>query len=591
MSHSTTAPPVWVQHPGHSPSAAAELARAHELPLAMAHVLVNRGVRDRDDMLRFLDPVPEYLHDPTRMKGLEAAAERIERAIRDGETIFIQGDYDVDGITSTFLLYRVLTRELGGRAEYFIPDRLTDGYGLTVRAVEDARARGCSLIVTVDCGITAHEPVAHARGLGIDVVVTDHHEPTSVLPAAVAVVNPLQPGCPYPYKHLAGVGVTFKLVERLLRERDEASGDALGRAGAYLDVVALGTIADVVPLTGENRVLARLGLDRLNAHPRLGLDALRRQSPQRRFNGGATPPLNSTHVAFQLAPRINAAGRMGRAADGVRLLLAETEAEAGAIARELELLNQSRRDEDSSLRDEAVQRVERQISSDPGRRSIVLWDESWHPGVIGIVASRLVEKYHLPTVLVSLKHGSGRGSCRSIAGVDLTRVLQGCDDLLLAHGGHAFAAGLSIAPDRLEEFRERFDRLVTEAADEDRFATRIRYEAELAPQDCTLELVQALERLAPFGLDNPEPVFRMDGVRLLQPREVGQGRHLRFDVHAPGGRGRETIEAIGFGFAERFALSGLRSATRADLLVVPSRNEWMGQTRLQLKLRDLRIVG
>jgi single-stranded-DNA-specific exonuclease len=570
MPPTVTASPQWVLHPNHSPEAAAALAGALGAPLAMAHALVNRRVGREDAARRFLDPVLEDLHDPGEMRDLEAAAERILAAIERGERILVQGDYDVDGITSTFLLYSAL-EELGSRVEYRIPHRIKDGYGLTVEAIDEAKRRGCSLVVTVDCGITASEAIEHARSLGIDTVVTDHHEPPAVLPNAVAIVNPLRPGCPYPFKSLAGVGVTFKLVERLLRGRG-----GLDRARRYLDVVALGTIADVVPLVGENRVLARLGLDRLNQEPRLGLRALIAVSALRGKR------ITSGHVAFVLAPRINAAGRMGNAEQGLRLLLARDQEEADTIARSLEEDNLQRRKHDEKVLEEAVRKVQDELSY-PDCSSILLWSDSWHPGVIGIVASRLVERFQRPTVLVAIDGERGRGSGRSLPGLDLTRLLDGCSDLLLAHGGHAFAAGLSVRRDRLPELRERLEQLVREQYRPDQFVQKVELDADLRASDCDMELVEWLERMAPHGLDNPEPLFRISDARLDHVQEVGNGKHVRFVARDDSGE----VEGIGFGMGDR--ARELTRAGRADLAFVPTRNDWSGESRVQLKLKGVRI--
>jgi single-stranded-DNA-specific exonuclease len=570
MPPTVTASPQWVLHPNHSPEAAAALAGALGAPLAMAHALVNRRVGREDAARRFLDPVLEDLHDPGEMRDLEAAAERILAAIERGERILVQGDYDVDGITSTFLLYSAL-EELGSRVEYRIPHRIKDGYGLTVEAIDEAKRRGCSLVVTVDCGITASEAIEHARSLGIDTVVTDHHEPPAVLPNAVAIVNPLRPGCPYPFKSLAGVGVTFKLVERLLRGRG-----GLDRARRYLDVVALGTIADVVPLVGENRVLARLGLDRLNQEPRLGLRALIAVSALRGKR------ITSGHVAFVLAPRINAAGRMGNAEQGLRLLLARDQEEADTIARSLEEDNLQRRKHDEKVLEEAVRKVQDELSY-PDCSSILLWSDSWHPGVIGIVASRLVERFQRPTVLVAIDGERGRGSGRSLPGLDLTRLLDGCSDLLLAHGGHAFAAGLSVRRDRLPELRERLEQLVREQYRPDQFVQKVELDADLRASDCDMELVEWLERMAPHGLDNPEPLFRISDARLDHVQEVGNGKHVRFVARDDSGE----VEGIGFGMGDR--ARELARAGRADLAFVPTRNDWSGESRVQLKLKGVRI--
>ncbi len=568
MPPTTTPTTNWVYHPRRSPDAAAALARTLDVPLPMAHVMVNRGLADEASARRFLEPSIEQLHDPTLMLDLELAAQRILAAIANGERIFIQGDYDVDGITSTFLLDSVL-RDLGTQPEVRIPHRVRDGYGLSIGAVDDAARRGCSLIVTVDCGITAVEAVAHARSKGIDVVVTDHHEPKAVLPEAFAIVDPLRPGCPYPFKSLAGVGVAFKLAERLLRERG-----GMERAQTYLDAVALGTIADVVPLVGENRVLAQLGLRRLNQERRLGIRALADVA------GAGARLITSGQVAFVLAPRINAAGRMGNAEQGLRLLQARELGEAQDLAMSLEDDNRRRRESDEKVLREAVQMVEREIGY-PECQSILLWSDQWHPGVIGIVASRLVERYHRPAVLVALDGERGRGSGRSLPHLDLTRVLDACSDLLVAHGGHAFAAGLTVEREHLPELRARMERLVRERSQAEHFVPRLLVDAEVRSDECDLELVDALERLAPHGLDNPEPLFRLASVLPKEVREVGDGKHLR--VRLPGAGDRT---AIGFGLGSQ--AGEMRAAGPVDLAFAPTRNEWRGTTEVQLKLKHWR---
>lgn len=562
--------PVWAVHPRRSPEKAAELARAIGAPLPVAHALVNRGVDTVDRARAFLEPALEDLHDPREMLDLERAAVRILAGIEAGEKIFIQGDYDVDGITSTFLLYSVL-EELGARPEYRIPHRIRDGYGLSLEAIEEAKRRGCSLIVTVDCGITAHAAVELARSYGIDTIVTDHHEPQATLPEALAIVNPLRPGCPYPFKSLAGVGVTFKLAERLLQGRG-----GIDRAREYLDVVALGTIADVVPLVGENRILARLGLDHLNLGKRLGLRALVDVA------GLAGKRITSGQVAFVLAPRINAAGRMGNAEQGLRLLMAREASEARDCAASLEEDNERRRKFDESALIEAARRVEEELDY-PACSSILLWSEQWHPGVIGIVASRLVERFQRPTVLVALDGERGRGSGRSLPGLDLTRLLDGCSDLLVAHGGHAFAAGLTVERDRLPELRERMERLVGELFRPDQFASRIDVDSEVRLAECDEDLVGWLERMAPHGLDNPEPLYQLRDVAVHAVTRVGRDKHVRFQVRQEG----HEVEAIGFGMGDQ--APALARAGRADLVFVPTRNEWKNEMRVQLKLKAVKL--
>ena len=565
-----TSAPEWVPHPRRDTGRALALARELGAPAAAAHALVNRGMESADAARRYLDPGIEELHDPFLLRDLDVAVPRIQQALAAGERIFVHGDYDVDGITSTFLLYSVL-RDLGGRVEVRIPHRTRDGYGLSVEAMLEARRRGCGLVITVDCGVTAVEAVARGRELGLDTIITDHHEPPAVLPAAVAVVNPRRSGCAYPFKALAGVGVTFKLAQALLRGRG-----GLEQASEFLDVVALGTIADVVPLVGENRVLARLGLARLNQTRRIGMKALMEVA------GLAGRPVTSGQVAFVLAPRINAGGRMGNAEQGLRLLLARDAAEARDLAQSLEDDNQRRRKYDEEALAEAAQRVESELGW-PDCASILLWSESWHAGVIGIVASRLVERFQRPAVLVALDGERGRGSGRSLPGLDLNAVLADCSDLLEAYGGHAFAAGLTVHRSRLPELRERLERLVGERLSADACVPRLTIDADVNLAECDFGLVDWLERMSPHGLDNPEPLFQAADLAVESVTTVGQGRHLRLSVRD----GTGSAEAIGFGLGARAEEVG--RAGRCTLAFVPTRNEWMGETRLQLKVRGVRV--
>jgi len=566
----THPPPEWVLHPRSQPQQALLLARELGAPPAIGHTLVNRGLVEPAQARQFLSPVLDDLHDPMKLLGLDRALERIRRALAAGEPILVQGDYDVDGITSTYLLHTTLS-ELGGTVHWRIPHRTRDGYGLSAPAVEEARRLGCRLIITVDCGITAVEPVAHATALGIDTVITDHHEPAATLPDAYAVVNPLRPGCPYPFKSLAGVGVTYKLIEALLRERGRAR-----RAEDFLDVVALGTIADVVPLVGENRILATLGLQRLNRTRQLGLRALIERA------GLAGRRVTSGQVAFVLAPRINAAGRMGDAGQAMRLLLARDDGEARACADSLEDDNQRRRSFDEKAAAEAAARVEHELGW-PRCASILLWSEDWHPGVLGIVASRMVERFQRPTVLVALDGERGRGSGRSLPGLDLTRVLDGCGDLLEAYGGHALAAGLTVARERLPELRERLERLVRERVGPADLVRRLEYDTALALGECDQGLVEWIERLAPHGLANPEPVYHLAQASVSTSSAVGGGKHLRLTVDD----GTGGAEAIGFGFGPQ--VEAVRRAGRCALLFVPTRDEWNGTARIQLKIKGLRL--
>ena len=562
--------PLWVAHRRRDADRAADLAGALDMPLALAVALVNRGITSPEAARAFLAPSSDDLHDPYRLLDLDRAVGRVRSAIKAGERVLVHGDYDVDGITATFVLYSAL-RALGAQVEYRIPHRTRDGYGLSPDAMDEAHRRGCTLVVTVDCGITAVEAVERGRALGIDTVITDHHEPTAALPAACAVVNPHRPGCEYPFKSLAGVGVAFKLVEALTRADGEAD-----RARDYLDAVALGTIADVVPLVGENRILARLGLDQLNHGPRVGLKALIEVA------GLSGKTITSGQVAFVLAPRINAAGRMGNAEQGLRLLLAREPHEARAIADSLEEDNLRRRGFDEQALTDAAARVETELGW-PNCSSILLWSNDWHPGIIGIVASRLVERFQRPTVLVALDGDRGRGSGRSVPGLDLNDVLGHCADLLEAYGGHAFAAGLTVARERLPELRERLEGLVRERLTPESCVPQMTIDGELRLGDCDLTLVEWLERMSPHGLDNPEPLFRSGEVVVESVSAVGGGKHLRLAVRDASGK----AEAIGFGLGDRAReIAGTR---RCELAFLPVRNEWMGETRVQLKVKGVLV--
>jgi single-stranded-DNA-specific exonuclease len=566
-----SAAPQWVLHPRHDLELTRALARALDAPMAAACALRNRGLDDAEAVRRFLEPSLDDLHDPATLTDLEPAVERIRGALERGERILVYGDYDVDGITSTFLLHSAL-RELGARGvDYRIPRRTRDGYGLSVEAIEWAHQHGFQLVVTVDCGVTAIEAVARATALGIDVVVTDHHEAPALLPAAVAVINPQRAGCAYPFKSLAGVGVTFKLVQALLRGRG-----GLERAREWLDVVALGTIADVVPLVGENRVLARLGLEHLNQGGRIGLKVLAEVS------GLAGRRITAGQVAYVLAPRINAAGRMDVPEQGVRLLQARDRQEATSDAESLNEENEKRRRLDTDALAEAATRVETELNY-PDCASILLWSDHWHAGVIGIVASRLVDRFRRPTLLVKMTGEVGRGSGRSLPALDLNRVLSDCGDLLEGWGGHAVAAGITVRREQLPALRERFERLVRERLGPEDFVARHEIDGDITFAECDLALVDWLERMSPHGLGNPEPVYRTLGAEVREAMVVGGGKHLRLRVSD----GTGTAEAIGFGMGGM--LEAVRRRGVCDLAFVPTRNEWMDQVRVQLKLKDVRL--
>jgi single-stranded-DNA-specific exonuclease len=551
------------------------LQRALGVPSAFARLLCRRGIADSATARRFLSPSRGDLGDPFRLRDADRAVERLDAAISSGEQILVHGDYDVDGTTATALNVRVL-RELGAKVDYFIPHRIADGYGLSARAVDHARSLGASLILTADCGIGAFAPIAYAAGIGVETIVTDHHEVGDRIPEAAAVVNPKRPDCGYPFKDFAGVGVAFKLLQALVTRRGRGEESVLFR---HLDLVALGTIADVVPLLGENRVLAREGLALLSAAQKPGIAALLRSA------GLTAKEIDAGHVAFVLAPRINAAGRLGDSHTGVRLLLSDNEAEATSLAENLEQNNLDRRKLDEAMLEEAVVMLGGAVESDEAG-PIVLWSPEWHSGVLGIVASRLVERYRRPTILIALDGQDGRGSGRSIGGFDLVDTLGACADLLEDWGGHKYAVGLTIRRDNLVEFRRRFAAaaLAGGLARLDRRPT-LEIEENIKLEECTRDLAACCEDLEPFGFENPQPVFASADVQLMEaPRRLGeQGQHLGIQAYQEG----HTRACIGFGMGE-LAAAISRPGQRFAIAYTPTINRWRGRERLQLKLRDLR---
>jgi len=565
-------PPRWEAGPDPDPRQAGELSRELSLPLDLCRVLVARGHDTPEAAKAFLRPLLEHLPEPTGLRDLSVAGDRILRAVQEGETVFVHGDYDVDGTCAAALLTRWI-RRLGGRAVPFVPHRMRDGYDLGPGGIAAAREAGATLLVTVDCGIVAHEAVAEAREAGMDVVVTDHHAPGESLPSALAVVNPNREDDDSGRGNLCGAGVAFQLCRYLAAARGIEFRELL----PDLDLVALATVADLVPLTGENRILVRYGLRALGQTRKPGLRALLEVC-----GTGDSP--EAGQVGFTVAPRINAVGRLGDATDALRLLLTEDPAEARALARVADDLNARRQEEDRRTLAEAFGWLEREF--DPERDlGVVVAGEGWHPGVIGIVASRVVERIHRPTVLVALDGEGGRGSARSIPGFHLHEALTECSGFLRRFGGHAQAAGMDLAREDLAGFRDAFNAVARQRLDPELLRPRLRVEMEVQPRDLTLELADRARYLGPHGMGNPRPVLVARRVRALSvPRVVGNG-HLRMEV----GREGSSIPAIGFGLAERFdpgALEG-RDLDVAFHLTV---NEFRGRRTPQMRLLDLRTA-
>lgn len=543
-----------------------------ELHRLTAAVLAARGIETAKEAGPFLAPSLSDMLDPLLLRGMEAAVGRLLAARRHRDTICIYGDYDVDGISGTALLVSFL-RQTGFSCRYFIPNRFDDGYGLNREAIQGIIALGANLIVSVDCGITAVEEALFCREQGIDLIVVDHHLPKETLPGAVAVVNPMQPGCPYPYKSLAGVGVAFNLLVALrmaLRAEGVFTGGNEPDLREWLDLVALGTIADVVPLTGQNRIFAFHGLKQLSATAKPGIQALKRVA-------GVTGGVSCGQVGFRLAPRLNAAGRMESAVPGVDLLLSADQTECQGIAEDLEAANAERQATERRILDEAIEMVETS-GAYPDCRSIVLASQNWHQGVVGIVASRLVERYHRPTILISLDgEGSAKGSGRSITGFHLLDAVTACSPFLERFGGHRYAAGVGLRADAVTAFAAAFEAEAARLLTEDDLVAQLDVDAEAQPADITPELARELKRLEPFGAGNPEPVLLMRGLRVLEHRVVGDG-HLKLRLAGGGCH----FNAIAFRLASR-ELPGM-----VDIAFFPEMNEWNGNSTLQLRVKDLR---
>lgn len=564
-----------------------QISRTHRLPAPVARVLVNRGVGSLDDAQRYLAPQLKDLPDPLRLAGVDAALDRICFALDHDETIGVFGDYDVDGVTSTTLLTDFL-EALGARVRCTIPDRMIEGYGLSRAGVDRLVDGGCTLIITVDCGVTNHDEVAYARGRGAEVIVVDHHTVPVELPKAVAVINPHRADCTRGSEMLCAVGVTFNLalaIRRRLRERGFFSTTRpepdLKEA---LDLVALGTVADVVPLVGENRVLVHGGLKMLRQGKRAGMRALLAVA------GVNAVDVAASDLGFQLGPRVNAAGRLGDAMQGVRLLKSHGK-DTEELAAALDAENAARRGIEKRIVDEAIRQVERSPLLREAK-AIVVADEGWHPGVVGIVASRLVDRFGRPAVVVG---EGGRGSGRSIERYHLydglRAVKAAVGDALAGFGGHAHAAGVRVAPGGLERVR---DALLAHAeatlTPGDLRRTAV-HDGVLDGAELGFALVRALESAAPFGRKNPEPLFVLPGVRLRTVREIGNG-HLKASIDpsslAPGQRPTGLVDVVCFGAAAR---RGEWDAGAVDLLGTPELNEWQGRVTLQLRVRDFRPAG
>jgi single-stranded-DNA-specific exonuclease len=565
--------PIW-QSQACDDVAAVALAAALDVPPIVARLLCQRGLGDADLARRFLSPSLDHLHDPMRLADMRVAVDRLMAAIARKERIAVHGDYDVDGVTSTVILRRALEL-LGGDVTHFIPERLRDGYGLQPAAIDRLHADGVSLVVSVDCGIRGADAARRARELGVDLIITDHHEPDAELPPAFAVINPKRHDCAYPDKYLAGVGVALKLVQALCQR----AGREAWLPG-FIKIAAIGTLADVVPLVGENRVIAKLGLELLSRGPhKVGLRALLDVA------GLTGKAIDSFHISFMVAPRLNAAGRMSTPDLATRLLLAGDEArgeEARGLAQQLDGENVRRQQEEAEI----VAAARKIVQSDPevGARSVlVVAGEGWHRGVIGIVASKLVDAFHRPAIVLSIEDGVAQGSCRSISSFDMLGALERCAHLLVRFGGHKQAAGLSLDAARVREFRAAINDVADETLGPQDLMPRLRIDGDLTFRGITAGVASGVASLAPFGAGNPRPIFAARRVEIVDgPRKLKE-RHLKMSLKQEG----RVFRAVAWRAAERHEyLSDHRTAL--DVAFSLEENHYNGETTLELTLADLK---
>ena len=563
---------VW-RHRSCDDAVTAALTRELQIDPVIARLLVDRGLTTPETAHRFLNPTVDHLHDPFLMTDLPVGVDRLLAAIERGERIAVHGDYDVDGVTSTVILRRLIEL-LGGDVVHFIPERLRDGYGLQPEAIDRLHERNVRVIISVDCGIRSQEAAARAKELGVDLVITDHHEPGASLPPALAVINPRRPDCAYPDKDLAGVGVTLKVAHALCLKTDRMQW-----LPGFLKLAAIGTVADMVPLRGENRVIAKLGLDRLTRGPHtIGLQALLDAS------GVSGKKIGSYEIGFMVAPRVNAAGRMSTPDLATRLLLAvdeEGRTEATTLAEQLDAENARRRAEEAEILSDA----RRRIAADPevgAHNILVIWGEGWHRGVIGIVASKLVEQFCRPVIVLSVEGEVAHGSGRSIPGFNLLAALERCADLFERFGGHRQAAGLVIDTDRLVDFRRRIGDVADDQLGPEDLTPKLTIDAPLSLPAITGPLLEGLSALEPFGSGNPRPVFHADAVAIVDGPHTLKERHLRMTVQ----QGRSRFRAVAWGAAAHAEYIRARR-TALSLAFSLTENTYRGDTFIELSVADV----
>ena len=546
-----------------------ELQHALGVSNTIAKLLAQRNIDSFESAKAFFRPQWEDLHDPFLMRDMDKAVQRIDRALKAGQSIMVYGDYDVDGTTSVALMTTFLQQK-GGTITPYIPDRYTEGYGISYQGIDSAFAKGIQLIIALDCGVKALDKVAYAKEKGIDFIICDHHLPGEKLPDTIALLNPKQPNCTYPFKELCGCGIGFKLLQALTQfwKEDQSS------IHSYLDLVATATAADIVPMVGENRVLCFYGLKQLRDRPRPGIS---------RLLGALKRPVTISDLVFRLAPRINAAGRMDHALTAAQLLMTQEQAALAQIAAQIEHLNSERRSIEKRITEEALQQIEERIEEDAS--ATVVYADHWHKGVVGIVAARLIETHYRPTVVLTRSGEQYVGSVRSVKGFDVYAALAACSEHMHQFGGHKYAAGLTLDQEHLAAFKKAFEQAVSQSITADQLLPKARYDSELSIEEIDLKGYRIVEQMAPFGPHNMRPVFYSENcIDSGSTRIVGKEQnHLRLSIQTNNG----SIEGIGFGMADHYP--AIAKGRPFDLLYSLDENEWNGQRTLQLKIKHIRI--
>jgi len=579
MNHERQLPATqWIVKDAGSEDIIASLTREFSVSRIVSKLILNRHVASLEDAHRYLHPSLNHLHSPFLMQDMKKGVTRLISAIHAGEEIVIYGDYDADGITSVVILYKFI-KQLTSKVSYYIPDRVLEGYGLKNNVIDKFKNKNVKLIITVDCGISDVEQIAYARSIGMDTIVLDHHEISDQLPVAVACINPNRSDCTFPFKNLAGVGIAFNFLIALrgtLRKEGFWTDGQYPNLREYLDIVALGTIGDIAPLIDENRIFARIGLELLTEGKRPGIKALKEVS------GIDGQLIDSFKASFCLIPRINAAGRIASPLDAVDLLLSETLEEARPLAEKLDLHNRRRQ----AMEKDILKEILGQLGTNPDLDNInalVFSSEKWHPGVVGIVASRLVDLFSRPAFVISLKDGVGKGSGRSVADFNIHKGLQQCASLLLSFGGHYRAAGISIKEDDIDEFACVLDDIIRNSVSVFEKVSATMIDSECSLEEINCELIEQITQLAPFGCENPEPVLCARGIRASSPAIVG-ANHLRMRLTS----NNTVYNAIWFSMGRH--ISAINGAT-LDIVFSPQINYWNGTSEIQLKMKDAAIVA